>query len=271
MQPVVTHLALSSLTPKNKPATPRRPLVPAIARATQVLDALDSTGRPLTFGELAARVDLPKSSLHNICTSLASVGILERGSDDRWQIGLRIVELARSRLRGMDLVNAFLYVSRNSPPPMETVVLSVLRGCDVTYVSVLQGDHPVAVRYEIGMRLPAAFTASGKAILAGLTDRRVRQLIGEFAQNDRIAAPPKPINALINELNEIRARGFSIDDEETALGMICAGAAIWASDAVGPAGAVALSTVKAGHDLADMAERVQNMAGAISTHLGAAK
>jgi DNA-binding IclR family transcriptional regulator len=234
-----------------------------------VLDALDSAGQPVAFADLAARVELPRSSLHNICTSLASVGIIERGQDGRWQIGLRVVELARSRLKGLNIVNAFHYVARSIPSPWETVVLSVRHGSDVTYLSIIHGDHPVAVRYEIGMRLPAAFTASGKAILATLPDAKVREVIGQVARSDVVAGAPKPVEALLRELHEIRQRGFSVDDEETARGMICAGAAVRAGDESEAVGAVAFSSVKAGSDLNDMGARIQRLAASVSAQLGA--
>ena len=61
--------------------------------------AFDPSGqKPVTFGQLAAMVPLPRSSLHDVCTALVREGFVDRGSDGQFQVGSRIVELARIRL-----------------------------------------------------------------------------------------------------------------------------------------------------------------------------
>jgi DNA-binding IclR family transcriptional regulator len=140
------------------------------------------------------------------------------------------------------------------------------------YVAIVQGEDSIAVRYEIGMRLPAAFTATGKAILATLPDSRVREAVGAGASSDLVHAEPKAIETLLDQLGRVRADGFSIDDEETAHGMMCVGASISAEGAPEAVGAIALSTLKArssgrraelGHHVRDLADRISLQLGGI--------
>jgi IclR family transcriptional regulator, blcABC operon repressor len=72
--------------------------VPAVHRASLVLEALSTCTEPVTFGQLAAMVPLPRSSLHDVCTALVREGFVDRGSDGQFQVGSRLVELARIKL-----------------------------------------------------------------------------------------------------------------------------------------------------------------------------
>jgi DNA-binding IclR family transcriptional regulator len=245
--------------------------VPAIRKAALVLDALASSSEPLTFGQLALVVDLPRSSLHNICTTLVDTGFIDRNSDGRYEVGLRIVELARVRLANTDLVGSFMNVCRESSSLNETTVLSVLSGADVVYVAFINADHPLAVRYQIGMRLQACFTASGKAILATLPENRVRHLVGDSVESRLNPATRKSVSQLLEELALARERGFSVDDEETARGMACIGAPIFEGDEKEACGAIAISMVKALSKPfePELMLEIQRLANMISRRLGA--
>lgn len=240
--------------------TTGRTAVPAISRATMILAALDAAPEPPTFGDLARLVPLPRSSLHNLCSTLLDTGLVERSDDGHFQVGLRVVELGRRRLARMDIVRAFVEVADEFRFIEETLVLSVLHGADVTYVAIRAGTQRVAVRYEIGMRLPAAFTASGKAILSTLPEERVHALVGEVITSNVVAGASKRFDELSAELADTRARGFSVDDEETARGMICVGVPVIGSSSQEALGAVAISAVKVDHDLLVTAARVQEIA-----------
>jgi DNA-binding IclR family transcriptional regulator len=245
--------------------------VPAVERSAAVLEALAASREPLTFGELAARVQYARSSLHDVCSSLVDAGLVEKTREGRYAIGLKIVELARRRLNSMEVVSAFQAVCRADGTSAETIVLSVLSGPDVIYVSFIDGQRPLAVKYEIGMRLPAAFTASGKAILSTLPQQRVRELLPAQLNNPHGIARRKSLRTLLAELELTRNRGYSIDDEETAIGMTCIGAPVFMANSDVAVGAVAISLVKSATDWFDSAnsDYIRNMAGRISAQLGA--
>lgn len=96
-------------------------------------------------------------------------------------------------------------------------MLSRLCGREVVYIDTRHGRRPVAVHYEIGLRLPAHCTASGKALLAALPAERVGEL---YADGVFDALTPRSIGSrdeLAAELDQVRSRGFAVDDEQTAL------------------------------------------------------
>lgn len=250
---------------KVKDPDPKDVTVPAIARAASVLDVLAKSSRPQSFSQIAEQVPLSKSSLHNICQTLVACRFAERDADGRFQIGLRLVELVYNRMKGMSIVSNFQEACRVEGLASEGAVLSILRGSDVVYLSFFPGTRPFSIRYDIGLVLPAAFTASGKAMLAQFSDDMVRDLVGPIASSDLVAAPEKPVAQLLEELEQVRLTGFSVDVEDTARGMICVGAPIIMPHAGQLLGGVALSTpkhegVSSGSGLEDMASRVMQLA-----------
>jgi DNA-binding IclR family transcriptional regulator len=79
----------------------------------------------------------------------------------------------------------------------------------------------------IGRRLPATSTATGKAALASLDPRELdRRLDGVTALAPASPRAHRSVDALLRDLEGVRARGYAIDDEETMEGVVCYGIAI---------------------------------------------
>jgi IclR family transcriptional regulator, blcABC operon repressor len=245
--------------------------VPAIYRAASVLNCLAETGDPLSFTQLADSIDMPRSSLHNVCMALVETGFIERGSDSRFRIGLRVVELARVRLAKTEMVGTFLEASREIGAIDETIVLAVLSGTEVVYVAVVNADRPLAVRYQIGMRLPAWYTATGKAILSTLSTPTVRELFGGTLQANGSRTPD--IDSLLIDLQLTRERGYSIDDEETAKGMVCVGVPVFEGGEPHARGAIAFSMVKASAKpfSTELTTKLMTLGTTIGSRLGATR
>jgi DNA-binding IclR family transcriptional regulator len=222
-----------------------KPLVPAVARAVRVLEHVAEAHGGLTLSELARAIDAPKSSCLSVCATLVDSGLLVRTERGDYELGWKVVQLGRAMLAGSDMTTEFRRVDAElGVLDEDTILLSVLDGRNVLYVATRHGSRPVAVHYEIGMRLPAHCTASGKSLLAALPPDELATLYQDGRFEALTEHSITSTRLLTRELAMIRARGYAIDDEETALGMICVGAAI--TDATGrPAGALSVSMVKA--------------------------
>jgi DNA-binding IclR family transcriptional regulator len=84
----------------------------------------------------------------------------------------------------------------------------------------------VRLTSQIGRRLPASVTATGKAALALLErDEVARRFDGvQLPTLTRRSLPN--LEALFADLDVVRGRGYSMDDEETVEGVVCFGVAI---------------------------------------------
>jgi DNA-binding IclR family transcriptional regulator len=198
-------------------------LAPAVTRAAAILEALaERIGEPAGPSELARRLLLPKSSIANILTALADAGLVRRVGSG-FVLGRRLAELGGAYLAGIDLVQEFYEASRRLPAASdETVQLAVLDGLEMTYLARHDGRQPVRLSSGIGRRLPATCTATGKAALASLDDADLdRRLAGVNDLPVLTSKSHRTVSALRQDLVQVRARGYAIDDEETAEGVVC--------------------------------------------------
>ena len=118
-------------------------LAPAVTRAAAILDLLAADGGA-AYGpsELARRLGLPKSSIANICGTLADVGLLRRVGTG-FALGRKLAELGGAYLSAMDLVQEFYEACRELPTGSEeTVQLAVLDGLDPKRPAII-GDGGV--------------------------------------------------------------------------------------------------------------------------------
>lgn len=195
--------------------------VKSAARTLEVLETLAVTG-PLNLRDLAARLDVPKSSMHALLRTMQWRGWLETDATGTLY-GLGV----RSLLAGSAYVDSDLVVRRASPvldqlaeQTGETVHLGRLEGTDVVYLAKRESDHPLRLFSSVGRRLPAYSVALGKAMLAEMDEGEARSHLPTVME----PYAPNTItdeDELIAHLAAVRSRGFAIDDQESSVGLRC--------------------------------------------------
>jgi DNA-binding IclR family transcriptional regulator len=226
------------------------PLVPAVARALTLLDRLARGREPMTLSRLSSELELPKSSVHGLCTTLVSFGYLRRQADGSFLIGPRVMGLAEAFVAGTDVAQEFNALwGSGGLAPEETVVLSVLSGNEALYVAVRNSVRPLGLAFNVGMRLPAYLSGSGKAMLAQLAAEEVRRRFTGQLSTRLTTKGPRDIEALQRELALTRRRGYSIDDEAVREGVYAFGAPVFdASGSAVAAVAVCINKAQLGSD-----------------------
>lgn len=210
-------------------------------RTLDVLEALSREGE-LSLSELALRLKIPKSSLHGILRTLEARGWADSDpTRSLYRLGMS------SLLIGMAYVNQDLVVARTSDgmdmlahETGETIHLARLEGSSIVYLAKRESIHPLRMYSSIGRRLPAYSTALGKALLSHLPDETVRTLLPD----ELATATPHSIahhDDLIAELAQTRARGYSIDNEESELGLRCFSVALPFESPAAPKNAISCS------------------------------
>jgi DNA-binding IclR family transcriptional regulator len=172
--------------------------VPAATRALGVLRLLASAAEPLSAAGIARSLDLPRSSTYHLLTAMAADGFVTYLPETRrW--GLGVERLARPLLHRL--------VDRSG----EIVQLGVLHGAETLYLFKEQPRHHATLVTDVGVRLPAQLTASGRAMLAHLPAAQVRALFpGPLV--DRTGRGPRTLRELRTVLAEDARRGWSIED-----------------------------------------------------------
>lgn len=189
--------------------------VRAVERAMQILSAFDDEHADRGVSEIAQATGLHKATTHRIMMTLLNRGFLERTVDgERFRMGLRVVELGLGALRHLDVRRAaFPHMEQLVERFQETCDLGIFdRGC-VLYVEVVHSEHSLTIAAQIGRRLPAYCTASGRVFLAFLPLEVVEPILNApltACTAKTITSPAR----LREELEVTRQRGYALDDEE---------------------------------------------------------
>jgi IclR family transcriptional regulator, blcABC operon repressor len=203
-------------------------LAPAVTRAGAILDVLaESAGQTPGPSELARRLGLPKSSIANICNALAEIGLVRRVGTG-FALGRKLAELGGAYLASVDAVEEFYEACRLLPTGSEeTIQLAVLDDLEMTYLARHDGRQPVRLTSQIGRRLPATVTATGKAALASLDRAELDRRLAGIVELPKLTPHSLgTVDALLGDLAVVRRRGYAMDDEETVEGVVCYGVMI---------------------------------------------
>ena len=183
--------------------------VQAVERAAAVLTVVASAARPLGLADIAAAVELPKTTVHGLLTTLKSIGWIEQDRPTgSYRVARTMAGLAQS-LDAADLRSA-------ATPWMDT--LAAQTGLEV-HLSRLDGGAAVVVqhvyrpdnspqRLRVGEAMPLHATANGKVLLAhcapgsGDLDQRPERFTRHtLVDHEEIEA----------ELERIRGDGFAVE------------------------------------------------------------
>jgi DNA-binding IclR family transcriptional regulator len=234
-------------------------------RALAILASFSASRLELGVSELAAELDLHKSTVSRLLAALEARGFVRRDRD-RFSPGFELVRLGGvAALSGMSLARlAHGVLERLGEQTNETVNLAVLEGRHALNVDQVQTRHRVGVGDWTGRQAPLHCTANGKVLLA----------FGAASPGDRLdgytehtITRPERLRA---ELERTRRLGFATAQEELEVGLNAAAAPVFdASGACVAAISVSGPTYRLGAErLAEVADFCVLAADEISERLG---
>lgn len=194
--------------------------VASIAKCFDVLEALNTAGRPVALTELASLARLERSAVQRVTHTLAALGYLRQHPQTRaFTIAGRMLDFGHTVL-ATDPVRATAapHLERLSITTGETVNLMELEGHDIVYVARFPSVHAVSVDLHVGSRLPAFCTAAGRAILARMP---VPDAMARLAAAPRNAMTGRTVTGLAElgrVLAEVRRIGYALNDQEAFVG-----------------------------------------------------
>lgn len=243
--------------------------VPAAENTLRILRYLAGRPAPVAASAIARELELPRSTVYHLLTALAAHGfVLHLREDRRWGLGTSAFELAGGYARQQPLARLGRpLVEALSDRLGESAHLAVMSGGDVLYIVEERAPRRPALITDVGVRLPAHLTASGRAMLASLPREQVRALYPSVsAFPDRTGLGPRSPRALRELLREVRARGYATEDSEVAAGLRSVGVAV--HDHTGwPIAAVAVTWADESLDERELADAVRVAATTLETRL----
>jgi IclR family acetate operon transcriptional repressor len=247
----------------------------ATEKTLSVLDALDvaRAGGASRLGDIAARAQLPKSTTHRILRRLVDRGYARSVGDGVYVLGPRVLTMASDMLHELDATVVARPIVRALHGEVgHTVHFAALSDDEAVYLDKLVDPGlPYQFASRVGGRIPLHCTAIGKALLAAMPPPEARDVL---SRRELVRRTPNTLvspEALDEELELVRSRGFAIDDEENERNIRCVGSAVL--DHRGePTHAISVSalTVELGlGDAVALGPRVMAAAREVSAALGA--
>ena len=182
-----------------------------------MLQYLGAQAQPAAAAAISRDLGLPRSTTYHLLDTLVQAGFVVHVAEERrYALGVAVYELASGygrqtslqRLARMPLAALVDNVGQNAH-------LAVMHGRDVIYVIEERATGRPPLITDVGVRLPAHLTASGRAMLAQMPHAQVRALFSEpgsfVLRND---SGPRSLSALRLLLAETRRRGFASEDGE---------------------------------------------------------
>ncbi|KQY57106.1 MULTISPECIES: IclR family transcriptional regulator [unclassified Nocardioides] len=203
--------------------------VPAATRTLQVLRFLAAQPGPVPLDRIITGVGLPRSTAYHLVNTMIDEGFVTHLAEERrYGLGVAAFEVGSGYTRQAPL-------QRISRRPLAELVdrtgqsahLAVLHGRDVLYVIEERAPGRPPLVTDVGVRLPAHLTASGRAILAALPAAQVRAAYPDRAAFvDRHGKGPSGPRQLTAVLQETRQRGHATEDGEVTPGFASVAAAV---------------------------------------------
>jgi IclR family transcriptional regulator, pca regulon regulatory protein len=193
--------------------------VGSFAKGLRVLRAFGADHPSMTLTEVAERAGLTRAAARRFLLTLTDLGYAAFDGK-RFSLTARVLELGFVYLRSLRLPELVMpYLRRVSEALAESSSASVLDGGDVVYVARIQTRRIMSADLGVGARLPAVSTSMGRVLLANLEPvaraAALKDAVLEKHTRHSITSKAR----LRTVLDDVRARGYSIVDQELEEGL----------------------------------------------------
>jgi DNA-binding IclR family transcriptional regulator len=196
--------------------------VQALDRAFSILYLLGESDTALGLGQVAAALQLHKSTAHRFLMVLEQHRMVERTASGKFRLGLKLFDLGNRAIDQYDLRDrARPHLRKLVNETEETAHLCVLEGARVIYIDKLEPARAVRMITRVGASNPVHCTSVGKAILSYLPEDRVTDILRHTRYERFTHRTIATADALRAEIEKTRRRGYAVDDEELEEGLRC--------------------------------------------------
>ena len=240
--------------------------IQTLAKGLKILNLLEHARQGMGTTEVAAQLEIDKSSASRLLHTLAKYGFVEQDQlTARYLLGPQLVTLGQQLLNRITLRDhARPYLRELVDKTGECAHLAILAQRQALYIDQVESSAALRVESEIGTLSPLHCTALGKILLA-FGDGRIPDELTPFTQ--RTVTDRSTLEA---QLQQTQQRGYAIDDEEYNYGVRCVaspvsdhqGALVGAIGISGPAGRVTLERID------EFGAVVMGIAASLSARLG---
>ncbi len=179
---------------------------------------------PMSLTDISRALALNKSTAHRVLNSLIFMGYVRQTEDNgRYGLTFKITELSNQMMSKVDIVTMVRpHLRRLMELTQETIHFVERDKTEAVYIDKVEAySNTVQMVSRIGSRIPLYRSGVGKAIAAQMSDPEVKEL---WEQSVIVRTTPYTItdfDDFMRNLEEVRARGYALDNEENEAGVRC--------------------------------------------------
>lgn len=201
--------------------------VQSIDRAVAILECFSENKSELKLSEIVNKLDLNKSTVHGLLNTLKHHGFIDQDQEtQKYRLGLRFLIFSDLVISSIDVGNiASQVIERVCEEIEETVHIAMLDGLDVVYIGKMECNKSIKTSTKIGAKFPAYYTADGKIILCYMDKEKLNELLPDKIKSLTTSTITDK-QKILKKLEEIKDKGFAVDNEEVMQGLSCVAAPI---------------------------------------------
>jgi IclR family transcriptional regulator, pca regulon regulatory protein len=193
--------------------------IEALARGLDVIRAFQPRRPVMSLAAVAEAAGLARPTARRILLTLEQMGYA-RPVAGGFELTPRVLELGMSYILSHNLWEiARPHMEQLVARTHESSSIAQLDGSDIVYVARVAVPKIIALAVTIGTRFPAMQTSLGKVLLAALPPGEAERVLGEPSRSGITARWQPTAAERASALREVRARGWSLTDEQLAPGI----------------------------------------------------
>lgn len=196
--------------------------VPAATHTLAILRLLMTTDAPISAARIATQLRLPRSTTYQLLKVMVDAGfVMHLKSHRTYGLGAAAYSLAQAYSTQQPLVRAS---TRHAQALAKLAggsahVSRLSSGMEVLYVLEERSAAAVSLITDVGVRLAAERTASGRAMLAALPDAELKARVDAAG----LGRQWQKIHTMVQQ---VRLRGWAEETEEVSVGQSSIAAAV---------------------------------------------
>jgi len=194
---------------------------PSVKKAFQILKLISEADQGLGISELAKRMGISKGTVHGITAALEEMGVIIRNSiTKRYSLGYTIVELGRkglSRIPLREVARRHIEVLREETG--ETIFLGIRKDDYILILDVVESNKDLKITSPSGTKIPLSAGATGKLFLAFMEERNTLRYLKTSGLPKYTQNSVTDLEGYLQDIKEVRKRGFATDNEEYLQGV----------------------------------------------------
>lgn len=201
----------------------RENVVKSVSRALDIITLVSLKKGGLGVTEIAKQIDINKSSVYRILSTLAQYGYVEQDSETgRYKLGYKFLEISSKLLESIDLrAEALPFLQELESETNEVIHLVVYDQGEVVYIEKLEGNETLRMHSKVGKRAPMHCTSVGKTILAHLPSSEVLEILERKGLPYHTDKTITNKDVFLQELVKVKQKGYALDLEENEYGITC--------------------------------------------------